>query len=94
MTFLSEEIMRGDDWRALELAVVRLISHCGWSSVQDVGGSGDKGADILAVRPSAENDLDTYLFQVKAVSGGSYVGVPALDQALQGQKAIMEQRLR
>ncbi len=85
MTFLSEEIMRGDDWRALELAVVRLISHCGWSSVQDVGGCGDKGADILAVRPSAENDLDTYLFQVKAVSGGSYVGVPALDQALQGQ---------
>lgn len=85
MTFLSEEIMRGDDWRALELAVVRLVSHCGWGSVQDVGGSGDKGADILAVRPSAENSSDTYLFQVKAVSGGSYVGVPALDEALQGQ---------
>ena len=85
MTFLSEEVMRGNDWRALELAVVRLISHCGWTSVQDVGGSGDKGADILAVRASSENDLDTYLFQSKAVSGGSYVGVSALDQALQGQ---------
>lgn len=85
MTFLSEEIMRGDDWRALELAIVRLVSHCGWNSVQDVGGSGDKGADILAVRPSTGNELDTYLFQVKTVSGGSYIGVSALDQALQGQ---------
>lgn len=77
--------MRGNDWRALELAVVRLLSHCGWKSVQDVGGSGDKGADILAVRPSAGNKNDTYLFQVKAVTGGGYIGVSALDQALQGQ---------
>lgn len=85
MTFLSEEILQGHDWRALELAVIRLVSHCGWSSVQDVGGSGDKGADILALRPSSDGKMDTYLFQVKAVSGSSYVGVPALNQTLQGQ---------
>ncbi len=85
MTFLTEEIMRGNDWRALELAIVRLLSHCGWNSVQDVGGSGDKGADILAVRPSNEKNYDTYLLQVKSVTGGGYVGVSALDQALQGQ---------
>ena len=85
MTFLSDEIMQGDDWRALELAVVRLLSHCGWNSVQDVGGSGDKGADILAIRPVSRREGDTYLFQVKAVSGGAYIGVSAINQALQGQ---------
>ena len=85
MTFLTDEIMEGNDWRALELAVVRLLSHCGWRAVQDVGRSGDKGADILAVYRSGSGEGDTYLVQVKAVSGGSYVGITALDQALQGQ---------
>ena len=85
MTFLTQEIMRGVDWKALELAVFRLISHCGWGSVQYIGGTGDKGADLLAIGPSTGKGLDTYLFQVKAVSGGHYVGVAALDQALQGQ---------
>lgn len=84
--FLSEEVMSGNDWRGLELAVVRLMSHCGWKNVQDVGKAGDKGADILAVRPTVKvGEADTYLVQVKAVSGGRYVGVAAINQALQGQ---------
>jgi len=78
--------MAGTDWRGLELAVVRLLSHCGWKNVQDVGKSGDKGADILAVHPGVKNGKsDTYLIQVKAISGGSYVGVTSINQALQGQ---------
>ena len=86
MTFLTDEVMDGNDWRGLELAIVRLLSHCGWKNVQDVGRTGDKGADILAVHPAAKNGKsDTYLIQVKAVSGGSYVGVAAINQALQGQ---------
>ena len=86
MTFLTDEVMAGSDWRGLELAVVRLLSHCGWKNVQDVGKSGDKGADILAVHAGANNGKsDTYLIQVKAISGGSYVGVMAINQALQGQ---------
>ena len=85
MTFLSDEIMQGNDWRALELAVVRLLLHCGWNSVQDIGGSGDKGADILATHPASGCEGDTYLVQVKAVSGGAYIGVSAINQALQGQ---------
>ena len=86
MTFLSEEVMSGKDWRGLELAVVRLMSHCGWKNVQDVGKSGDKGADVLAVRYNNDSgDTDTYLVQVKAVSGGKYVGVSAINEALQGQ---------
>lgn len=85
MTFLTDEIMQGIDWRGLELAVIRILSHCGWSAVQDVGKSGDKGADVLAVHQSGNGEGLTYLVQVKAVSGSSYVGVTALNQALQGQ---------
>lgn len=86
MTFLSDKVMGGADWRGLELAIVRLMSHCGWQNVQDVGQSGDKGADILAVRfNSRTRKSDTYLVQVKAVTGGRYVGVSAIQEALQGQ---------
>ena len=76
--------MQGNDWRGLELAVVRLLSHTGWVDVKDVGGSGDKGADILAIR-NKHQVKEQYLFQCKAVSGGNYVGSSAINQALQGQ---------
>lgn len=86
MTFLTPSIMSGDDWRALELAIARLMLHCGWIGVQDVARSGDKGADILAVRPNnGGRPGDTYLVQVKAVSTGSYVGRSAIQQAVDAQ---------
>ena len=84
-SFLTPNIMNGQNWRALELAVIRLLKHCGWSDVQDVGQTGDLGADILAVRRSKESASDTYLFQVKSVSGAGYVGISAIDQAIAGQ---------
>jgi len=85
-TFLTEAVMAGGDWRALELAVSRLLLHCGWKNIQYVGESGDKGADVLAVRanPSKGTD-DSYLIQVKAVNSNSYVGKSAVDQAVKGQ---------
>jgi superfamily II DNA or RNA helicase len=86
VTFLTDEVMAGTDWRGLEVAVVRLLSHCGWKNVQDIGETGDKGADILAVHQHPDKKSpDTYLFQVKAVSGGNYIGPKAIEQALQGQ---------
>lgn len=86
MTFLTPTIMTGEDWRALELAVARLMLHCGWTGVQDVARSGDKGADILAVRPSNDDAPgETYLVQVKAVSSGTYVGRAAIQQAVDAQ---------
>lgn len=84
-SFLTESILSGGDWRGLELATMRLLSHCGWRDVQDVGQTGDRGADILAVRDATDGTAETYLFQVKAVTGTEYVGVKAIDQALQGQ---------
>ena len=85
-SFFTESIVNGDDWRGLELAVIRLLIHAGWASVQDVGESGDKGADVLSVRYNSNiGKMESYLFQVKAVSGTSYIGVSAINQALQGQ---------
>lgn len=86
MTFLTDEIMNGNDWRALELAVVRLMSHCGWKDVQDIGRSGDKGADILAIRFNSNTNItDSYLVQVKAVSNKKKVGKGPIYQALNAQ---------
>lgn len=84
--FLTDAVMAGGDWRALELAVTRLLLHCGWKNIQYVGESGDKGADVLAVRLNPSKGVDdSYLIQVKAVNSNSYVGKSAVDQAIKGQ---------
>lgn len=84
--FLLPSVMAGRDWRALELCIGRLLLHCGWNDIQVVGGTGDKGADILAARFSEKaGRTEGYLVQVKAVSGGRYVGTDAIEQALRGQ---------
>ena len=84
--FLTESVMAGGDWRALEFAISRLLVHCGWKNIQHIGESGDKGADVLAVRSNLSTGSDeSYLVQVKAVSSGAYVGKSAIDQAIMGQ---------
>ena len=84
--FLTPAIMQGQDWKGLELAIARIISHCGWRDIQYVGGSGDKGADVLAVKTNPTTGRsESYLFQSKSVQSSGYVGVPAITQALQGQ---------
>src|SRR5690606_29882999 len=82
----TPSIMQGGDWRALELAVNRLLLHCGWKDIQYVGESGDKGADLLAVRKGQmDGRAESYLIQVKAIKSSSYIGKSAIDQAIQGQ---------
>ncbi len=84
--FFTSSLMEGRDWKGLELAACRLLGHAGWRNLQYVGQAGDKGADILAVRFNRELGIDeSYLFQVKAVSGNNYVGLSALDEALKAQ---------
>lgn len=83
MSFLGDDILKGTDWRALERSVARLMSHCGWKQVTPIGRTGDKGADILAVRHTkgAPNPR-SWVVQVKAVTGGNYVGVTAISEAI------------
>lgn len=84
MTFLTEELLKGSDWRALERAVARLMSHCGWSDVTVMGRSGDGGADIVALKES-NGHFKKWVVQIKAVTGGNYVGVAGLNEVLRAQ---------
>lgn len=84
--FLTRAIMQGSNWRALEKAISRLLSHCGWQNIQLIGESGDKGADVLATRRNPmKSGADSYLFQIKAVSSEHYVGESAIDQGIKAQ---------
>lgn len=76
--------MKGTDWRAFERAVARVMLHCGWKDVAVIGESGDKGADIIASRES-NGKRETWVTQVKAVTGGKYVGVAGINEATQAQ---------
>ncbi|MYM00380.1 DEAD/DEAH box helicase family protein [Novosphingobium sp. FGD1] len=82
MTFLTPSLMSGADWWRFERAVARAISHCGWSDVQLVGGTGDQGADLLATRSDPTGEVRPWIIQVKAVTGGGYVGVEAIKEAV------------
>ena len=83
-SFLTESLMQGRDWKGFELAVLRLLEHCGWRHLQYIGESGDQGADIIAVRHEGGGSVP-YLFQVKAVSGVNYVPPSAIDECLHAQ---------
>ena len=85
--FLLPSVLLGKDWKGLELSVLRLLAHIGWTNLQYVGQSGDMGADILGVRYDAKAQrFRSYLFQVKAVSGVyATVSHAAIDQALAAQ---------
>lgn len=85
-TFLTPSLLSGADWKAWELAVLRVFEHCGWKNLQYIGEAGDCGIDILAVRynPNLERDV-SYAIQVKAVSCDQYVGLSAIQQTLDGQ---------
>jgi superfamily II DNA or RNA helicase len=76
-SFLSNELMKGTDWRAMERSVARFMYHCGWTDVRLVGRRGDGGADILGKR-----DNKVFVVQVKAVTGTKYVGPVALNEAI------------
>ena len=84
--FFTDSLLQGRDWKGLELAIVRLLLHCGWKDVQYVGESGDKGADVLATKYNKKTrKIESFLFQVKSVHSDHLVGKAAIEQAVQGQ---------
>lgn len=84
LTFLTDDLMKGTDWRGLERAVARVMCHCGWRDVAVIGQAGDQGADIVGNR-LARGQIETWVIQVKAVSRGAYVGVSAVDEVIRAQ---------
>lgn len=48
--FLDERRLLQGPWRAFERDIARLLVHSGFEDVRLVGGSGDRGADVLGAR--------------------------------------------
>jgi superfamily II DNA or RNA helicase len=81
MTFYTEDIANGYNWQGLERTVARMMGHVGWHDIAVIGGSGDKGADILAAKH--ENDKSkTWVVQAKAISGDRYIGKEAVKEVI------------
>lgn len=81
MNFYTEDISNGYNWKALERAIARMMEHLGWKDINVIGGAGDKGGDVLAVRAEG-NQLKSWVVQSKAVTGDRYIGPQALNEAI------------
>ena len=64
--FLDERRLKYGPWQAFERDVARLLMHSGFEDVRIVGGSGDKGADIIGVKKSK-----VWAFQCKYTSAAA-----------------------
>ena len=81
MTFLTKDILDGYNWRGLERAIARLISHAGWKNVSLIGGAGDLGGDVLGTKEQ-DGVVTPWVFQSKAVTGNRYIGPTAINEAI------------
>lgn len=81
MNFYTENISNGYDWKGLERAIARMMGHLGWKEINVIGGSGDKGGDVLAIRKDVDQ-IRSWVVQSKAVSGDRYIGPTALNEAI------------
>ena len=65
--FITRDIITTCGWQAFERLIARLLVHQGFSGVRVVGGSGDKGADILAQAPNKKRWLIQAKYWAKPV---------------------------
>jgi len=82
MNFYTDDISNGYNWKGLERAVARLMSHAGWKDTTVIGGTGDKGCDILATKAES-TQIKSWVVQAKAVSGDRYIGPSAIKEAIE-----------
>lgn len=81
MSFYTEDIANGYNWKGLERAIARMMEHLGWRDINVIGGAGDKGGDVIATR--AESDgVKSWVVQSKAVAGDRYIGPQAVNEAI------------
>lgn len=81
MTFYTDNIRMGNDWRAFERVVARLIAHIGFSSVSVIGKSGDMGGDVVGIRTN-DGHKEVWVFQAKSVAGDKCVGTNAINEVV------------
>lgn len=81
MSFYTDDISNGYNWKGLERAIARLMEHLGWRDINVIGGAGDRGGDVLATR-SEGLQIKSWVVQSKAISGDRYIGPQALNEAI------------
>ena len=81
MNFYTQDISDGYNWKGLERAIARLMGHLGWQDITIIGGAGDKGGDVLAIRNEA-GVLKSWVVQSKAITGDRYIGPQAMKEAI------------
>lgn len=81
MSFYTDDISNGYNWKGLERIIARLMGHIGWRDTTVIGGAGDKGCDILATRAEG-TQIKSWVVQAKAVSGDRYIGPSAVKEAI------------
>ncbi|MBS3986230.1 MAG: DEAD/DEAH box helicase family protein [Selenomonadales bacterium] len=81
MNFYTQDISEGNNWKGLVRAVARMMAHIGWKDTAVIDGSGDMGADLLAMRDEGGKVL-SWVVQSKAVAGDRYIGPSAMQEAV------------
>lgn len=81
MSFYTQDISDGYNWKGLVRAVARMMCHIGWKDTAVIDGAGDMGGDILATREEGIK-VNSWVVQSKAVSGDRYIGPKAMDEAV------------
>jgi len=77
-SFLNPIRLERGPWQSIETLVERLFRHLGFTEVWLVGGSGDRGADIVAM----DADNKRYVIQCKFTSTASGIGDKACNEVL------------
>ncbi len=79
MDFITEKELKYGSWQSFERSVCRLLIADGFSNVRMTGGTGDKGADVIATKFGKR-----WLFQVKQWK--KPVGVKVVDETLSAMR--------
>ena len=81
MSFYTDDIANGYNWKGLERAIARLMGHLGWNDINVIGGAGDKGGDVIATKKDGVQ-IKSWVVQSKAVTGDRYIGPQAINEAI------------
>lgn len=86
-TFLDSRRLLNGPWQAFERDVARLLVANGFEDVRLVGGSGDKGADVLGVKGG-----ELWVVQCKFVTN-QYPSPSAVDEVVEASRFYQANRL-
>ena len=86
-TFLDTRRLLGGPWQAFERDVARLLVANGFEDVRVVGGSGDKGADVLGVKGG-----QLWVVQCKFVAN-QYPSSSAVDEVVEAARFYEADRM-